>query len=197
MKIKTVLKLIGIIALIVVSYFCIYIYGLASMWNLNTTDDSPFYITKKELTVKNITLPKGTKITYEENFFWQKHEQEKPLSEKNITGITLNKGVTINWAGVPISSILKFYNSEMKGYTINANFNKLKDEHKTNFSNTWLSCNNDLSITVENTDDWSFNKKNILDIESCGVNYQRYFKKDTNQQRLLDKLYQELNKIKD
>ena len=45
-------------------------------------------------------------------------------------------------------------------------------------------------------DDWSFNKQNITDVESCGVNNQRYFKEDKSQQQFLDSLMKELLNIK-
>jgi len=84
----------------------------------------------------------------------------------------------------------------MKGYTVYANFNSLNKNKKTQFYNLWKSCNSELGITVKNTDDWSFNKKNIVDIQSCGSN-QRYFSEDKKQQLFLDNLYNELTKIKD
>ena len=83
----------------------------------------------------------------------------------------------------------------MKGFSVYADFQKLNK--KTRFADLWESCNDNLGITVEDTEDWSFNKKNILNVESCGVNYQRYFEEDENQQRFLDDLYNELKTIND
>lgn len=48
---------------------------------------------------------------------------------------------------------------------------------------------------VKDLGDWSFNKTNITDVNSCSVNYQRYFKDDVHQQLFLDKMYTELNEI--
>lgn len=140
-------------------------------------------------------LPKGTKIIYEKHYFWEKQEQKKPLDEKNIVQISFMEGTTIDWGGVPISSIVKFYNSEMNGFTVYADFNN--QHKKTRFSTLWQNCNDGLGITIADADDWSFNTKNILDVESCGVIYQRYFEEDENQQKYLDDLYNALMLIKD
>ncbi len=167
------------------------------MGHLNKPDDSPYFVTTKPIVIKNILLPKETKITYEKRYFWEKHEQKGLLNEKDITKISFKDGITIDWGGVPITSIVKFFNLEMKGFTVYADFNSLNKNKKTQFSNLWQSCSNHLGITVKNTNNWSFNKKNISDTESCSVNYQRYFKEDIRQQRFLDNLYKELMKMSD
>ena len=83
----------------------------------------------------------------------------------------------------------------MCGFSVYADFKQLSNDKKTKFSELWQNCNEDLGIKVKNIDDWSFNKNNILDIESCGVNYQRYFKENAKQQKFLDNMYSELMKI--
>jgi hypothetical protein len=83
----------------------------------------------------------------------------------------------------------------MCGYTVTADFSKLSEDQKTKFSELWQSCNDGLGITIKNTDDWSFNKENIADVESCSVIYQRYFKDDSRQQSFLNEMYAELQKI--
>lgn len=191
------LIVLGVIILIAVGCFYAYMYALGSAWTLNKPDKSPFFITTKPIVVKGILVPKGTKLVYEKQYFWEKYEQKKPLNEKDIVEISFTEGVTIDWGGVPITSIVKFYNSEMKGFSVYADFDKLDIKKETPFSKLWQSCSDDLGITVENTNDWSFNKKNILDIQSCGVNNQRYFKEDVEQQNFLDSLFSELKKIKD
>lgn len=197
MEVKKILIVIGIIILIVIGCFYLYLHALGSMWVVNTPDESPFFITTKPIVVNNILVPKETKITYKKRYFWEKYEQKKLLSEKDITRISIKKGVTINWGGVPIKEIIKFFNSEMKGYSVYADFDSLNKNKKTQFYSLWKNCNSEVGITVKNTDDWSFNKKNILDVQFCGVNYQRYFSEDIKQQIFLDNLYNELIKIKD
>jgi len=197
MEAKKIFSIVGILVLIVIGSFFLYLNALGSAWVINKPDKSPFFVTTKPIIIKNILLPKGTKIKYKKRYFWEKYEQEELLNEKDITTISFRQGTTINWGGVPITSITKFFNSEMKGFSVHADLDKLQENKKTQFSNLWLNCNTDLGITVKNTDDWSFNKHNILDVESCGVNNQRYFKEDKNQQRFLDSLYNELMIIKD
>lgn len=160
----------------------------------NSTPDYPFYITKEQLIIKKIPIPKGTKLVYEEQFF-KKGEQDKILSEEKLITINLPEGQTLYWGGVPVTSIDKFFNSEMRGFTVYADFTKLSDDKKTKFSDLWQSCSDRLGISIKNTDDWSFNKDNIADVQSCSVNYQRYFKNDKGQQTFLNKLLFELRKI--
>ncbi|MCL7763527.1 hypothetical protein MPF19_08890 [Polaribacter sp. Z014] len=195
METKKILIILGIILFVLIGLFYIYAKGLGSMYALgNKPDESPFYITTKPIVVKNILLPKGTKISYKKNYFWQKYEQKELLNEKNIKEISFPE--VINWGGVPITSILKFFNPEMKGFSVYADFNRLDKNKETQFSNLWKSCSSKLQISVQDTDDWSFNKKNISDIESCSVNYQRYFSEDEKQQKFLNDLLSEMMKIK-
>ncbi len=195
MNTQKILITSGIIIVIAIACLYAYLNALGASWALNKPDKRPFFITTQQIVVKNIPLPEGTKIIYKKRYFWEKHEQKDPLNEKDITAISFREGTTINWGGVPITSIVRFYNSEMKGFSVYADFQKLNK--KTRFADLWESCNDNLGITVEDTEDWSFNKKNILNVESCGVNYQRHFKEDENQQRFLDDLYNELKTIND
>lgn len=160
----------------------------------NSTPNYPYYTTTKPFLVKKIIVPTGTRLVYDEQFF-KEGKQPKMLNEDKLQSIELPAGETINWGGVPVTSITKFFNSEMRGFTVSADFNKLSNTKKTKFSELWQSCSNDLGITVKSTEDWSFNIKNISDIESCSVLYQRYFKKNKSQQNFLNELYSELIKV--
>jgi len=160
----------------------------------NSTPDYPYFITTEPLVVKKIAVPKGTRLVYEEMLF-KKGEQDRILNEGKLSTIALPDGKTLDWGGVPVTSITKFFNSEMHGFTVYPKFDQLTKDKRTKFSELWESCGDGLGITVKNTDDWSFNTKNISDVESCSVNYQRYFKKDVSQQLFLNDMYQELIKI--
>jgi len=160
----------------------------------NSTPNYPYFITTEPLIVKKIPVPIGTKLTYEEHFFVE-GKQDHKMREEKLTTIKFPVGKELIWGGVPVSSINKFFNSEMRGYSVLADFSKLKDDKKTKFSEMWQSCSSDLGITIKNTDDWSFNKQNISDVENCSVLYQRYFKDDTKQQSFLNEMYVELQKI--
>ncbi|MFN0291099.1 hypothetical protein [Pedobacter helvus] len=155
----------------------------------NSGRDYPYFITTKPLVVKKIPVPVGTTLVYKESF-WKKGKQNKVMSEDRLTDINLPAGVTINWGGVPITSISQFFNSEMRGFTVYADFSKLEQSQTNRFTEMWQSCSDRLGIAIKSRDDWSFNPSNITDVQSCSVNYQRYFKNDVKQQRFLDALYQ-------
>lgn len=160
----------------------------------NSSVDYPYFITTEPIIVKKILVPKGTRLTYDEHFF-VKGKQDHTMSEKRLTSIKLPEGQTLNWGGIPIYWIEKFFNSEMRGYNVYADFSKLSEDKKTKFAKIWQGCTDGLSITVKEVDDWSFNKVNIADIESCSVQYQRYFKDDKEQQAFLDDMLNELRKV--
>lgn len=180
--------------------FCLIIFSSlgACVGNMNPTGgnhrpDYPYYITTQPMIVKKIAIPIGTKLEYEEQHF-KSGQQDSLLNEKKLIQISFPKDHSINWAGVPIGSINKYFNSEMKGFSVDARFDQLPSNKQTRFSQLWQACDDDLGIRVKNTDDWSFNLNNIADIDSCSVNYQRYFKDNVQQQRYLDLLYQEMQK---
>lgn len=161
--------------------------------------DYPYYITTGPTTVKKIVVPKGTKLTYEEHFF-KAGQQTKIMNEKKLTGIELPEGETLDWAGVPVFMIIKFYNPEMQGYSVYPDFKKLSNDKKTKFSKLWegAGCIDALGITVKNADDWSFNSNNITRVDDCGVNSLYYIdsEKRKKQKQLPGELYKELKKIK-
>ena len=160
----------------------------------NSSADYPYFITTELIIVKKILVPKGTRLTYDEHFF-VKGQQDHTMSEQRLTSIKLPEGQTVIWGGVPVYWIEKFFNPEMRGYTVYADFGKLSEDKKTKFSKIWQGCTDGLSITVKEIDDWSFNKVNIADVESCSVLYQRYFKDDAAQQAFLDEMLKELRKV--
>ncbi|WP_294205591.1 hypothetical protein [uncultured Chryseobacterium sp.] len=189
--------IIGILALIasLVIGFLLMLEGLRTMGNPNGSKapDYPYFITTGPLTVKNLKLPKGTKLTYEEKLF-REGQQDQMMNEEKLTVIELPKGKTIDWGGVPVYKIMKFFNPEMRGYSVSPDFVQLPDEKKTRFSEMWQSCDAELGVLVKNPDDWSFDVKNIVDISDCSVLYQRYFRDDVQQQSFLDKLLGEMKK---
>ncbi|MDO4727473.1 MAG: hypothetical protein Q4B43_00550 [Bacteroidota bacterium] len=161
----------------------------------NSSPDYPFYVTDKPLKIKNIQVPKGAMLVYDEHFL-KRGRQDKALSESRLTTIIYPEGTYLEWGGVPVTMIKKFFNSEMRGYTVHANFSLQDETKKTKFSELWKSCSDELGISIKNTSDWSFNKENIANVNSCSVLYQRYFKDDPQQQGFLDQLYSELQKVK-
>lgn len=180
--------------------FCLIIFSNlgACVGNMNPTGgnsrpDYPYYISTQPMIVKKIAIPIGTRLEYEEQYF-KSGQQDSSLNEKKLISIYFPEGQSMNWAGVPIGYINKYFNSEMKGFSVDARFDQLPSNKQTRFSQLWQECSDDLGISVKNTDDWSFNLNNISDIDSCSVNYQRYFKDNLQQQHYLDQLYQEMQK---
>lgn len=155
--------------------------------------NSPFYITKKPEVVKHILVPTGTKLVYEGTATLE-GEQDKMLDEKKLYEIKVQNGATIDWAGIPVNWIYKFFNSDMIGFTIYPDFEKMKKDKINKFGEMWYTCGDGLGITVKSMDDWSFNSDNIADVQSCSVNYQRYFKDKKEQQSFLDEMYTEMMK---
>jgi hypothetical protein len=190
--------IIGILALLtLLAIGCLIVLdGLSGMGSPNRgrAPDYPYFITTEPVTVKKIVLPKGTKLTYEEQFF-REGKQDRTLNEKKLTGIELPKGKTIDWGGVPVYMITKFFNPEMKGFSVSADFEQLRADKKTKFSDMWQVCDGKLGVLVKNTDDWTFDTKNIVDISDCGVTYQRFFKENVQEQSFLDKLLGEIKKV--
>ncbi|WP_452231394.1 hypothetical protein [Lacinutrix sp. MEBiC02595] len=195
METKKIFIVLGIIVLIAIGYFYLYAKGLGAMYAVGSKpDESPFFITTQPIMVKNIRVPKDTKITYKKQYFWEKKEQTELLKEKNILKISFNE--VIYWGEVPITSIEKFFNPKMIGFNVNADFTKLNKNKETPFSNLWQSCNSALAIQVKDINDWSFNKENISDIQGCG-RMNRYFSEDIKQQNFLNDLNTEMREIKD
>lgn len=155
--------------------------------------NSPFYITKKTEFVKHILVPAGTKLVYERTGTLE-GEQTKMMDEDKLYEIKVQNGETIDWAGVPVNWIYKFFNTDMSGFTIHPDFEKMKKEKTSKFGDMWYKCADGLGITVKNTADWALNFNNIVDVQSCGVNYQRYFKDDKKMQSYLDSMYIEMKK---
>ncbi|MCH7305770.1 hypothetical protein MMP66_05540 [Acinetobacter dispersus] len=162
----------------------------------NSRPNYPYYVTQQPMLVKKIHVPAGTTLVYKEQYFKQ-GKQTEIMSENKLTDIRLPIGQSIDWGGVPVTMISQFFNSAMRGYSVYADFKKLDAAKRTRFSQLWQSCDDDLGISIKDRRDWSFNKANIADVQSCSGLYQRYFKNDQEQQQFLDLLYRELMKIND
>ncbi|SKB91650.1 hypothetical protein SAMN05660841_03070 [Sphingobacterium nematocida] len=193
--------IIGILILVILSIAGYVVVDQLSHWGSPTGGrgpNYPYFITNEPTIVKKIVVPKGTKLTYEEHFF-KAGQQIKIMNEKKLTGIELPEGKTIDWGGVPVFMIIKFYNPGMQGYSLYPDFNQLNNNKKTKFSKLWegAGCIDALGITVKNTDDWSFNINNITKVSDCGVNSLYYIddEKRKKQEQLPDELYKELKKV--
>ncbi|KAF1025122.1 MAG: hypothetical protein GAK29_02141 [Acinetobacter bereziniae] len=160
----------------------------------NGRPNYPYFVTTQPMIIKKIHIPTGTILTYDKQSF-KTGRQNHLMNENKLQSILMPSGQTMIWGGVPVSSIDKFFNSQMRGYSVQAQFKQLPVSQSTRFSKLWQSCDDRIGITIKNNNDWSFNLNNIADVENCSVLYQRYFKHDTEQQQFLDQLYLELKKI--
>lgn len=162
----------------------------------NSVDHSPYFITTEPMVVKKIAIPVGTRLSYQESFF-KKDEQSRPMPENKLTAILLPEQQYVMWGGVPVYMISKFFNSEMRGYSVYASSNPTAPKQHSRFAKLWQSCSDSLGVDVKDITDWRFKKANIENVESCSVIYQRYFKNDVAQQRFLDQLYAALQEVED
>lgn len=62
--------------------------------------------------------------------------------ENNLKTIKFPIDEPVYWGGVPVSPISKFFNSEMRGFSVYADFSKFRNEKQTKFSQLWQSCSN-------------------------------------------------------
>lgn len=117
MKKKTYL-IIGILVFVTVAIigFFLFLGALSGMGNPTggRGPDYPYFITTEPTTVKKIIVPKGTKLSYEEQFL-KGGQQDKIMNENKLIYIELPEGETIEWAGVPVYMFVKFANPEMLG----------------------------------------------------------------------------------
>lgn len=109
----------------------------------NTSPYYPYFITTEALVVKNIPVSKGTKLVYEKHFF-KKGPQNKMLREGNLKTIEFPMDEPLDWGGVPVTRITKFFNSEMREFSVYADFSKLSSAEQTKFSQLWQSCSSDI-----------------------------------------------------
>jgi hypothetical protein len=164
----------------------------------------PFFMTTEPLQVKKLSIPIGTRLTYNEHLS-KKGKQNEMMSEDELIDIDLPIGQTIDWGGIPVRGIDNSLRSAFRGLEkfkglhgiiVFGDVNQIKDDERTNLhSKLWQYCDNGiLGIAVKNIDDWSFNTKNFSDVETCSKKYQRFFKEDASQQKFLDEIFTELIK---
>ena len=77
-----------------------------------------YYIVKEPMVVKNLQLPIGTRIVYFNTSLFGDSESSRPLREKNIYQIFFPDDNPLIWGGVPVTLIERFFNRDMKGFTV-------------------------------------------------------------------------------
>lgn len=134
-------------------------------------DTSPYYMTQTTSQVRGIIIPAQTKLKYQTKHSFQKEQQTHALAEQNLTAIQLPPDTAILWGDMPSYRFIKFFNSEMKGFSVYP-AEGLSPQSTNEFVVLWQSCRSALDITLTNPNDWSFNPEN-MEIRGCGVNIQK------------------------
>jgi len=186
-------KIIVLGLLILISVSLTACGGCPLIAGCNGTDPSPYYMTTASNQVRGIPIPPKTKLTYQSQHFRQKFEQTHALKEKNLSGITLPTDTAIIWGGMPVDMLIQIPNPEMKGLFIYP-AKGFKIESTNDFLRLWKSCESDLTITLKNPNDWSFNPKN-MEITGCGVVFQKRseYTEDSFRQDEADEFLKKMN----
>ncbi|WP_324028205.1 hypothetical protein QSV08_09820 [Maribacter sp. BPC-D8] len=169
---KSLLKAIPTTILLILLFFLIGFILFTQVGRSN-----PYYVTTKPIIVKKLEVPTGTKLVYEGHFFKEK-QQDEMMNEENLIEMEFPNHNPIYWAGdIPVYSIYKYYNSAMRGFSVNGILNQANKSKETEFTQLWHECNDDgLGVSVKNMNDWSFNVKNIEKIEDCNEIFEDYLK---------------------
>ncbi len=145
----------------------------------------PFFITNKPTMVKNMLVPKGTKLIYERQSPDQEGIQYKILDEEKLTEIILdenNPDAYVNWGGIPASHFKKISD---ENYSVIINVWTLEYE-KDNVVYGFNIAEDNLRISVKNMNDWTYNTQNIKEIQNDSVLYDKYDKNENFKQNFID-----------
>ena len=129
-----------------------------------------YYIVKEPMVVKNLQLPIGTRIVYFNTSLFGDSESSRPLREKNIYQIFFPDDNPLIWGGVPVTLIERFFNRDMKGFTVypelgnslESDENKHKLMEKNEFLKLWFMWTKNMDVNIKNENDWSFNPDNMV-----------------------------------
>lgn len=157
------------------------------------TPDYKYYVVKEPMVVKNLQLPVGTRIYYFNTSLFGDSESSRPLKEKNIYQIFFPDDKPLIWGGVPVSLIERFFNRDMKGFTVYPELgnsferdkNKSKLMEKSEFLKLWFMWTETMHVDIKNENDWSFNPDNMVlggkaDISYIDFDNWKYFQTDYN-----------------
>ena len=163
--------------------------------------DYKYYIVKEPMVVKNLELPVGTRIVYFNTSLFGDSESSRPLKEKNIYQIFFPDDKPLIWGGVPVSLIERFFNRDMKGFTVypelgnslKSDENKHKLMEKNEFLKLWFMWAKNMDVHIKDEKDWSFNPDNMVlggEADSRYIDYDnlKYFSDENSMKEHLRKL---------
>lgn len=153
--------------LLIVLLFSMLGLSCASRSINSSYEERSYHVIQEPMVIKGLSLPKGTKVTYEVDFI-NHGLQDSPLSTDKIRSLRLPKGKALNWAGIPVDWVTKnSYANKTVGYTIFLAFD-VPHTSQSRLSTLWKKkrCYR-MSVNTKNGDDWSFDMNNIVSIHDC------------------------------
>ena len=171
--------------------------------------DYKYYIVKEPMVAKNLELPVGTRIVYFNTSLFGDSESSRPLKEKNIYQIFFPDDKPLIWGGVPVSLIERFFNRDMKGFTVypelgnslESDENKHKLMEKNEFLKLWFMWAKNMDVHIKDEKDWSFNPDNMVlggEADSRYIDYGNleYFSGENSMKEHLRKLNEAARNVK-
>ncbi|WP_338946338.1 hypothetical protein KST17_00440 [Fusobacterium canifelinum] len=173
------------------------------------TPDYKYYIVKEPMVVKNLELPVGARIVYFDTSLFGDSESSRPLKEKNIYQIFFPDDKPLIWGGVPVSLIERFFNRDMKGFTVypelgnslESDKNKSKLMEKSEFLKLWFMWAKNMHVDIKDEKDWSFNPDNMVlggkaDTRDIDYGNLKYFQDENSMEEHLRKLNEAARNVK-
>ena len=168
-----------------------------------------YYIVKEPMVVKNLQLPIGTRIVYFNTSLFGDSESSRPLREKNIYQIFFPDDNPLIWGGVPVTLIERFFNRDMKGFTVypelgnslESDENKHKFMEKNEFLKLWFMWAANMHVDIKDEKDWSFNLDNMVlggkaDVRDIDYGNLKYFSDENSMKEHLKKLNEAARNVK-
>ena len=193
------------LSLIVLLFVMLSTFGYSNY----PTPDYKYYIVKEPVVVKNLQLPVGTRIVYFNTSLFGDSESSRPLREKNIYQIFFPDDKPLIWGGVPVSLIERFFNRDMKGFTVypelgnslESDKNKSKLMEKNEFLKLWFMWAKNMDVHIKNEKDWSFNPDNMVlggEADARYIDYGnlKYFPDENSKEEHLRKLNEAARNVK-
>ena len=173
------------------------------------TPDYKYYIVKEPMVVKNLQLPVGTRIVYFDKSLFGDSESSKPLSEKKIYQIFFPDDKPLIWGGMPVALIERFFNRDMKGFTVYPELGNLFEKEKikskliekSEFIKLWFMWAENIDVNIKDEKDWSFNPDNMVlggEADSRYIDYSnlKYFDDESSMKEHLRKLNEAAKSVK-
>ena len=193
------------LSLIVLLFVMLSTFGYSNY----PTPDYKYYIVKEPVVVKNLQLPIGTRIVYFNTSLFGDSESSRPLREKNIYQIFFPDDNPLIWGGVPVTLIERFFNRDMKGFTVypelgnslESDENKRKLMEKNEFLKLWFMWAANMDVHIKDEKDWSFNPDNMVlggkaDARDIDYGNLKYFPDESSMEEHLKKLNEAARNVK-